>query len=110
VVSDFTVPNPTQEAIAFRDRAEKFLGTSSLDPLATTMEFFYDGLRHLAVSMNKAGTVTDTAKVAAAMNATTSPGISDTIKFVHNNIVTGVDATLSQDGKATTEHITPNGS
>jgi branched-chain amino acid transport system substrate-binding protein len=109
VVSDFTVPNPTQEAIAFRDRAQQFLKTQQLDPLATTMEFFYDAVRHLAVAMEKAGTVDDTAKVAQAMNSTESPGIADTIKFVHNNISTGVDATLSQGDETTTKHIVPTG-
>lgn len=107
VVSDFTVPNPTPEAIEFRDRAQEFLDTQELDPLATTMEFFYDAVIHLAASMEDAGTIEDTAAVAKSMNAITSPGITEDTRFVRNNIQVGVDVTLSRAGEATTEHITP---
>jgi branched-chain amino acid transport system substrate-binding protein len=107
VVSDFTVPSPTQQAIAFRDRVRAFLKTQNLDPLETSTEFFYDAVRHLALAMQDAGTVTDTAAVAKSMNSITSPGITGDTRFVKNIIQVGVDATFVQGDKTTTEHIVP---
>jgi ABC-type branched-subunit amino acid transport system substrate-binding protein len=107
VEADFTVPHPTPDALKFKGQLQQFLGTKTLNPLETTAEFFYDALRHTAAAMTSAGSVTDTAAVAKAMDSITTQGITGPTRFVHNNAVVGVDVTLGNKGAPKTVHITP---
>lgn len=106
VEADFTTPRPTTAGAAFRAKYLDFTKTSSMPSNAVSAEWFYDAIRLLAAAMEKAGTVTNTAAIAKAMNTVSVTGISgEKVTFRRNVIQNGTDFTLVGNGKSRTVHI-----
>lgn len=105
--ADFTVPNPTPAAAAFKAVMASFLGSKPFDPNQVVAEFFYNGVKMLAVAMAKAGTVTNTTAIAKALSTVKITGIAGkTVQFDKRNIIhNGLDYTYTNGSTAQTIHI-----
>jgi branched-chain amino acid transport system substrate-binding protein len=105
--SDFTVPNPTPAAAAFKAVMTKFLGSKPFDPNQVVAEFFYNGVKMLAVAMSKANSVTNTTAIAKAMSSVKIKGIAGkTVQFDKLNIIhNGLDYTYLEGNTSQTIHI-----
>lgn len=110
---DFTVPQPSPGAAAFKAKLAAFIAPKKLTPFATGAELLYDGVVQLGAALNAAKTnnPNDVAAVAEAMNTVTSQGANGTVHFSKNNPLTGLDATyVSADRKTViSKHFTPEG-
>jgi branched-chain amino acid transport system substrate-binding protein len=105
--SDFTVPSPTPAAAAFKTLMTNFLGSKPFSPNEVVAEFFYNGVKMLAVAMQKANSSTNTTAIAKALGTVKITGISGkTVKFDSRNIIhNGLDYTYVTGSTATTIHV-----
>lgn len=107
VESDFTVENPTPEAEEFGARLEKSLDGRKMTANAVVAEYFYSSIKLLALAMEEAQTVTDTAAIAGALPGLEVTGTAG--KPVHyddkHQIVQGADFTYLDGKKSITAHF-----
>jgi ABC-type branched-subunit amino acid transport system substrate-binding protein len=105
IQADFTSPAASAAAKEFETDLQAVAG-GTLPPNPTDAEFYYAGVFLLAKAADQAGTVTDTAKIAATMKTVSAQALGSTVSYdSSDHIVAPQSVTLVDHGSYRTLEI-----